>query len=157
MWPGWFRGPELAAPPTARSRAETLVSMTETYTIGELAGEFRVTPRTLRFYEDEGLLHPARDGRARVFSRRDRARLVLILRGKRLGFSLADIKEMLDLYDLGDGQVEQLRGTLRKARARLAELERQRNDVEQAIRELEDGCWALERTLRQKQVNVDAV
>ena len=154
---GQVREPDLAAPPTVSSCVETPESMIETYTIGELAGEFRVTPRTLRFYEDEGLLHPVRDGRARVFSHRDRTRLVLILRGKRLGFSLADIKEMLDLHDLGDGQVEQLRVTLRKARARLAELERQRNDVAQAIRELEDGCGAIEQALRQKQVNVDAV
>ena len=77
--------------------------MSDTFTITDLAGEFKITPRTIRFYEDKHLLQPSRQGLSRVYSRRDRARLQLILRGKRLGFSLAEIKEMLDLYDLGDG------------------------------------------------------
>ena len=127
------------------------------YTITDLASEFQVTPRTLRFYEDKGLLAPRRAGRARIYSRRDRARLKLILRGKRLGFSLADIGEMLDLYDVGDGQAEQLRVTLAKARARLGELRQQRDDIEQVIGELEHGCRTLEEVLGHKRATIDAL
>jgi DNA-binding transcriptional MerR regulator len=128
----------------------------ETYTITDLAEEFRVTPRTIRFYEDKELLHPERQGLNRVYSRRDRVRLQLILRGKRLGFSLAAIKEMLDLYDLGDGQVEQLRVTMKRSHERLAELERQRRDIIDAIKELKDGIQHLEKALAEKGVNSQA-
>lgn len=130
--------------------------MSETYTITDLATEFGVTPRTIRFYEDKNLLHPERQGLNRVFSRRDRARLQLILRGKRLGFSLAIIREMLDLYDLGDGQVEQLRVTLKRSQERLAELETQRRDIHDAIRELKDGIQALQKALSAKGVTTHA-
>jgi DNA-binding transcriptional MerR regulator len=126
--------------------------LSETYTITDLAAEFRVTPRTIRFYEDKNLLHPERQGLNRVFGRRDRARLQLILRGKRLGFSLAVIREMLDLYDLGDGQVEQLRVTLKRSQERLVELEHQRRDINEAIKELKDGIQALEKALSAKGV-----
>lgn len=119
----------------------------ETFTITELAEHFGITTRAIRFYEDKDLLHPQRHGLNRVYSRRDRARLNLVLRGKRLGFSLADIKEMLDLYDLGDGQREQLRLTLHKSRERLATLQQQRTDIDEAIEELEAGCRQLERQL----------
>lgn len=122
----------------------------ELYSITALAEEFSVTPRAIRFYEDKGMLHPQRVGLNRIYGRRDRARLKLILRGKRLGFSLSDIREMLDLYDLGDGQVEQLRVTLRKSRERLAALERQRRDLEEAIAELKNACRHIEGALRQK-------
>jgi DNA-binding transcriptional MerR regulator len=77
---------------------------TETYTITDLCEEFQVTARALRFYEDEGLISPSRQGLSRIYSWRDRARLAWILRGKRVGFSLADIREMIDLYDIGDGR-----------------------------------------------------
>jgi DNA-binding transcriptional MerR regulator len=127
--------------------------MEETYTIQRLAKEFGVTSRTLRFYEAKGLLHPTRSGMNRVFSHRDRARLKLILRGKRLGFSLAEIKEMIDLYNLGDGQVEQLRVTLEKVRRRIEELEVQRHDVEAALVELRDGYSQIEKMLAQKGVS----
>jgi DNA-binding transcriptional MerR regulator len=80
------------------------------YSIGDLSREFGVTLRTLRFYEDKGLISPQRRGTTRLYNRRDRARLQLILRGKKVGFSLEDIKEMLDLYDLRDGQVTQFNG-----------------------------------------------
>jgi DNA-binding transcriptional MerR regulator len=126
--------------------------LSETYTITDLATEFRVTPRTIRFYEDKNLLHPERQGLNRVFGRRDRARLQLILRGKRLGFSLAAIREMLDLYDLGDGQVEQLRVTLKRSQERLVELEHQRRDINEAIKELKDGIEALQKALSAKGV-----
>ena len=75
----------------------------QTYTIGELCAEFNVTPRTLRFYEQRELLSPIREGQKRIFTPRDRARLKLILRGKRFGFSLESIRQWLELYDLGDG------------------------------------------------------
>ncbi|MBM3556220.1 MAG: MerR family DNA-binding transcriptional regulator [Alphaproteobacteria bacterium] len=120
------------------------------WTITQLAREFDVTPRAIRFYEDRGLINPARQGQNRIFSRRDRGRLQLILRGKRLGFSLGEIGEMLDLYDEGDGQVEQMRVTLKKSRGRLAALERQAVDVTQAIAELREGVKMLEKTLRDR-------
>jgi len=106
------------------------------YTIGELAGEFGLTLRTLRFYEDRGLLSPKRRGLERIYGRRDRARLKLILLGKKIGFSLAEIKEMLDLYDLRDGQVTQLRTALDKFRRQAELLEQQKRDIETALDEL---------------------
>ena len=134
-----------------------MVMALESYSISDLAGEFAITPRTLRFYEDKDLIHPTRKGQTRIFSRRDRVRLKLILRGRRLGFSLADIKEMLDLYDLGDGQVEQLSVTLHKGRRRLAELRQQRHEIEAAIGELEESCAAIEQALNDKGAAVDAL
>ncbi len=130
---------------------------TETYTITELSEEFGITPRTIRFYEDKELIQPRRNGMNRVYSRRDRARLLLILRGKRLGFSLADIREMLDLYDIGDGQVEQLRTMLRKSRERIVSLEAQRRDIDDAIAELTTGCGQIEAVLARKGVAVDEI
>ena len=124
--------------------------MVELYSIGELAEEFGVTSRTIRFYEDKELIHPRRNGQTRIYSRRDRARLKLILRGKRLGFRLDDIKEMLDLYDLGDGQVGQLQVTLQRAQDRVAALEQQRQDIDQVLTELRDGCALIERMLAEK-------
>ena len=124
---------------TAVAAHEEVPASAQTYTITELAEEFSVTPRTIRFYEDKALLAPRRNGMARVYTRRDRARLKLILRGKRLGFSLADIKEMIELYDLGDGQVEQMRLTYRKIAERIGTLEAQRADLDAAIAELRDS------------------
>ncbi len=118
-----------------------------TYTISELAREFGVTPRALRFYEDKDLLHPARDGMMRVYSNRDRARLKLILRGKRVGLPLADIREILDLYDIGDGQRAQLRTSLAKFRKQADELSRQREDIDKALEELERGIGWIEEQL----------
>ena len=130
--------------------------MEQTYTIQELAKEFRLTSRTLRFYGSKDLLQPTRSGTSRVFSHRDRGRLILILRGKRLGFSLAEIKEMLDLYDHDDGQVEQLRVTLEKSRRRIVELESQRKDIDAAVVDLHAGCRQIEALLAAKSVDAEA-
>ena len=111
-----------------------------TYTISELATEFGITARAIRFYEDRNLLQPGRNGINRVYARRDRGRLKLFLRGKRVGFSLADIGEMLDLYDPNDEGREQLRLTLGKSRERLAILHQQRRDIDEVIAELENNC-----------------
>ena len=107
-----------------------------TYTIGDLAREFGVTTRTIRHYEDEGLLNPAREGVNRVFSARDRVRLKLALRGKRLGFSLQEIKELFDLYDLAKER-DQLAAFLEKLEKRRALLEQQREDIEVMLSELD--------------------
>ena len=107
-----------------------------TYTIGELADEFGLTLRTIRHYEDEGLLSPAREGMNRVYGHRDRARLALICRGKRLGFSLAEIKDFLTLYDGNDGQVRQMLHLRTLTRRRVSALERQLADVQQTLAEL---------------------
>ncbi len=117
-----------------------------TWSIRQLCREFDVTPRALRFYEDRGLLSPARRGSTRIYSHRDRARLQLILRGKRVGFSLAEIGEMLALYDRQDGGAVQMAASLGKFRERVADLKRQRDDLDKAITELEQGCaWIEER------------
>ncbi len=107
-----------------------------TYAIGELAGEFGLTHRTIRHYEEEGLLSPGRDGLSRVYGHRDRARLALICRGKRLGFSLAEIREFLNLYESRGLQLDQMRYAQRLARRRIAQLERQLQDVQQTLAEL---------------------
>ncbi len=109
----------------------------ETYTITQLCREFNVTPRALRFYEQKGLLHPSRRGWTRIFSYRDRARLKLILRGKKVGFTLSEIKEMLDLYNLKDGQLTQLKHASKKMAERLVALRQQRVELEEAIADLE--------------------
>ena len=107
-------------------------------TIREMCDAFDVTPRTLRFYESKELLFPIREGTRRLFTRRDRARLKLILRGKRFGFSLEDIRQLLNLYDAGDQQLTQLTQTYALAQERLAEMMRQRDDLDDAIAELKE-------------------
>lgn len=113
-----------------------------TYTISQLAREFEVTPRALRFYEDKGLLSPRREGLNRVYSHRDRARLQLILRGKRVGLSLAEIKEILDLYKVD--QRAQAQTALKRYKARIVALEAQREDIDAAIEILHDSIRRLE-------------
>ncbi|MEM8848812.1 MAG: MerR family DNA-binding transcriptional regulator [Pseudomonadota bacterium] len=107
-------------------------------TIREMCDSFQVTPRTLRFYEAKELLFPKREGQKRWFTRRDRARLKLIMRGKRFGFSLEEIRQLLDLYDLGDGQYTQVARSYEIGRERLAEMVAQRDDLNDAIAELEE-------------------
>lgn len=105
-------------------------------TIREMCDTFGVTARTLRFYESKELLSPVRDGQKRLFTRRDRARLKLILRGKRFGFPLEEIRQLLDLYDIGDQQQTQYRATMDRARAHLDELKAQRAELDEAISDL---------------------
>lgn len=118
-----------------------------TFTIRQLCLEFQVTPRALRFYEDKGLLAPAREGLNRVYSYKDRARLQLILRGKRVGLSLAEIREILELYRENDDGAAQNAKSLRKFRERIVALEQQREDIEGAIAQLHEACERLEKRL----------
>lgn len=106
------------------------------FTISELAREFGVTTRTIRHYEDQGLLCPRREGMARIFSHRDRVRLKLALRGKRLGFSLNEIRELFELYDLAHDERRQLEEFLAKLEKRRAMLEQQREDIEVMLNEV---------------------
>lgn len=119
---------------------------TDLMTIREMCARFDVTPRTLRFYEAKELLFPQRRGQVRLYTRRDRGRLTLILRGKRFGFALEEMRQLLDLYDRGDAQEEQLRRTFTAAKDRLAQMERQRAELDQAIAELKaDLAWGADR------------
>lgn len=107
--------------------------MEQTFSISDLAREFDITPRTIRHYEAEGLIAPARAGQRRIYSGRDRVRLALVLRGKRLGFSLAEAKEIIDLYSAPQGEAFQLRTLLEKLDAKRALLEDKRRDLDAAI------------------------
>ncbi|HXW27697.1 MAG TPA: MerR family DNA-binding transcriptional regulator [Xanthobacteraceae bacterium] len=117
------------------------------FTIRDLTREFGVSARTLRFYEEKHLLDPRRNGEQRLYSRRDRARLRYVLMGKSVGFSLEEVREMLDLYDLGDGQHTQLHVALAKFQERAARLERQRADIDRAIAELARASLAVQAML----------
>jgi DNA-binding transcriptional MerR regulator len=132
---------ETAQPPAPVDSAEPI------FTITDLAREFAVTSRTLRFYEDEGLLHPLRRGTTRLYSRADRARLAWILRGRAVGFSLADIRDLLDMYAPGEARRPQLEATLGKSRERITALKDQRAAIDATIAELEQFCSTITQKL----------
>lgn len=121
--------------------------MSKTYTISDLAQEFGVTTRTLRHYEDQGLVTPAREGINRIYSHRDRVRLKLALRGKRLGFSLSEIRELFQLYDLANDERRQLEEFAVKLERRRAQLEQQREDVEIMLNEINFFATQCQRLL----------
>ena len=114
------------------------MNMTDTMTIREMCAAFDVTPRTLRFYEAKELLSPIRIGTRRLFTKTDRARLILILRGKRFGFSLEDIRQLLGMYDRNGSNAAQMQKTLEIGEARLTQMEQQRAELDVAINELKD-------------------
>ena len=120
--------------------------MQETFTISELCNEFGITTRAIRFYEDKQLLAPSRQGNRRIYTRSDRTRLKLLLRGKRLGWPLEEIRAVLNMYDQGhEGEIQQLEYTCRKVRENREQLEQQRRDIEAALQDLdsiESRCLA---------------
>ena len=127
----------------------------DVFTIRDLSKEFDVSARTLRFYEEKGLLDPARRGEQRLYSRRDRARLAYVLAGKTVGFSLEEVREMLDLYDLGDGQVTQLMVALAKFAVRIVRLERQMADIDRVVAELTRASDAMKAKLAARGIVVE--
>ena len=118
--------------------------------IGEMAKKFGVTLRTLRFYEDKGLLHPHRDGSTRLYTRRDKARLKLILLGRKVGFSLRDVKQMMDLYDPSGTNTKQLRLALDKSEKQLSRLQKQKQVIEDAIDELAASMTIVRKMLAER-------
>lgn len=128
---------------SAESPTSAPTATPELFTISDLVNTFGVTTRTLRFYEDEGLLKPLRRGQMRLYSKADFARLAWVLRGKRVGFSLAEIRELLDLYGADSSRTAQRVKTLEKCQERITALERQRDDLDQMIEELQDFCATL--------------
>lgn len=136
-----------AAPHTGAAKAD---GAGVTFSIAELAEEFGLTTRAIRFYEDKGLLSPERRGQTRIYHPRDRARLTLIVRGKNVGLALAEIKEILSLYDLHDGCETQNRVAVGKFRKRIAQLQEQRREIDLQIRTLEESCARLEAQIEQQ-------
>ena len=143
----------VAAPQTVPAKSTTPRDSTRIYSIAELAREFGITARTIRFYEDEGLIKPRRQGLTRLYSTHDRVRLSWILRGKRLGFSLAEIKELLDLYQVDRTGVQQLRELLRRSRVHIADLERRKRDLDAHINEFKEVEAQVSTELEQRGVD----
>ncbi|NLR73945.1 MULTISPECIES: MerR family transcriptional regulator [Leeia] len=132
------------------SHADLASANKRSYTITDLAREFDVTTRAIRFYEDEGLLLPERVGRNRVYGSRERVRLMLILRGKRLGFSLGEVKELFDIYDSSRDETSQLQQYLKILNQRRALLEQQRQDIEAVLKEIDTFERQCQRILEEK-------
>jgi DNA-binding transcriptional MerR regulator len=149
-----FHGPRLISDLVAGFEAGAAPGR-DVFTIRDLSKEFGVSARTLRFYEEKGLLDPARRGEQRLYSRRDRARLAYVLAGKSVGFSLEEVREMLDLYDLGDGQVTQLKVALGKFAERIERLERQKADIDRVVAELTRASDAMKAKLVARGISVD--
>jgi len=144
------------APSAAPAKNSTSRDTARIYSIAELAREFGITARTIRFYEDEGLVKPRRQGLTRLYSAHDRVRLSWILRGKRLGFSLAEIKELLDLYQVDRTGVQQLRELLRRSRVHIADLERRRRDLDAHIAEFREVETQVAAELKQRGVDIES-
>lgn len=142
--------PAAIVPATSRTTYGTAPLTEDLRTIGQMCTEFGVTPRTLRFYEAKELLRPVRSGQKRLYTRRCRGRLKLILQGKRFGFSLEDIRQLLDLYDIGDQQVTQIARTHAVALDRLKAMEAQRAELDLAISDLRQQIRASERLLAER-------
>ena len=147
-----------AAPPATSSSAKSAAprDTQRIYSIAELAREFAITPRTIRFYEDEGLIKPRRQGMTRLYSAGDRARLSWIRRGQRLGFKLAEIRELLDLYQVDRTGLQQLRELLRRSRLHIEDLERKRRDLDAHIGEFKEVETQVSAELRQRGVDPES-
>ncbi len=138
----------------AAAEMDISAETTDSYVrIGEMAKSFGVTLRALRFYEDKGLISPRREGATRLYSRRDRARLKLILLGRKVGFSLRDVKQMIDLYDPKGTNARQLKMTLDKSEKQLARLHKQRDAIDEAIGDLAEAVAQVRRVLAERQVS----
>ncbi|WP_321396571.1 MerR family DNA-binding transcriptional regulator [Emcibacter sp.] len=124
-----------------------------TYSISELSEEFGITPRTLRFYEDQKLISPKRDGQTRIYSTADRARLAWILRGKRVGFSIAEMGEVLDMHYQEGGKVKQSQITLEACRQRIKSLEQQKKDIDETIEELNNIILSVENWMMEQNIS----
>jgi DNA-binding transcriptional MerR regulator len=146
----------VAAPSAVPAKSSLPRDTARIYSIAELAREFGITARTIRFYEDEGLIKPRRQGLTRLYSVHDRTRLGWILRGKRLGFSLAEIKELLDLYHVDRTGMQQLRELLRRSRLHIADLERKRRDLDAHIGEFKDVETQVAAELTQRGVDPES-
>lgn len=134
-----------------KDRSEGGESHEETTRIGEMAKEYGVTLRTLRFYEDKGLLNPQRIGSTRLYTRRDRGRLKLILLGRKVGFSLREVKQMIDLYDPSGSNAKQLKVALDKSEKQLGRLEKQRLAIDEAIDDLRSLVQSVRGMLAERQ------
>ena len=145
----------VAAPSAVPAKSPASRDAARIYSIAELAREFAITARTIRFYEDEGLIKPRRQGLTRLYSAHDRTRLSWILRGKRLGFSLAEIRELLDLYQVDRTGVQQLRELLRRSRQHIADLERRRRDLDAHIGEFRDVETQVAAELKRRGIDPD--
>ena len=143
----------VAAPSAVPAKSLATRDSARIYSIAELAREFGITARTMRFYEDEGLIKPRRQGLTRLYSTHDRMRLGWILRGKRLGFSLAEIKQLLDLYQVDRTGVQQLRELLRRSQAHITDLERKRRDLDAHINEFKEVETQVAAELKQRGID----